>query len=162
MIPLNDSRLQALRSGARSRQPALMRKLTRRNLAPLMALYDENYQLFFRRVGAPRALPLNEEQVATGPFPLFLTLLEENPYTSTLLLTYRFVVENGEDEEPSAKIRLYHDSHQCEVMSMSQGESLRSFLSLVKSGEENLDARWRLNLFLNHWLRHCIEQKYQF
>jgi len=39
---------------------------------------------------------------------------------------------------------------------------LRSFLSLIKSGEENLDARWRLNLFLNHWLRYCLEQGYQF
>lgn len=112
MSSLNDSRLQSLRIGPRSRQPALMRKLTRRSLSTLMALYEENYELFFRLVAAPRGLPLNEEQIATGPFPLFLTLLEESPYTSTLLLTHRFVVEEGEDEEPSAKIRLYHDSHQ--------------------------------------------------
>ena len=120
------------------------------------------YSLFFRLAAEVRQLPAHQEQRTEGEFPLFLTLLEENRYTTTLLLTYRFTDADGAVEEPSAKIRLYHDSAQAEVLSMSQGESLRSFLSLVQEGEENLDARWRLNLFLSHWLRYCLEQGYRF
>lgn len=127
----------------RSRQPALMRRLTRRSLTTVMALYEENYALFIRLAADVRQLPPTQLQRAEGELPLYLTLLEENPYTTTVNLTHHFVGESGQEEEPSAKIRLYHDSEQAEVLSMNQGESLCSFLSLVRSGEENLDARDR-------------------
>lgn len=136
--------------------------MVRHNLTTLMRLYEENASLLFRLIPDLRERAVESEAVITAPLPLQLTIVEQSPYTTTLILTHRFVGENGEEEEPSARIRLYHDSDQCEVMSMSQGDSLRSFLSLVKSGEENLDARWRLNLFLNHWLRYCLEQGYRF
>ncbi|MBC8518797.1 MAG: DUF1249 domain-containing protein [Gammaproteobacteria bacterium] len=147
---------------AQAENIALLKKLVRHDLKSLMALYEENFDLFFRLVPDVRTRNFEKQFVAEGEFPLFLTVVEENKFTTTLLLTHRFVGLSGSEEEPSAKIRLYHDSQQAEVMSMSQGESLRSFLSLVRDGEENLDARWRLNLFLNHWLRHCIEQDYSF
>ena len=139
-----------------------MRKLVRHNLTSLMGLYEENSSLLFRLIPEIRSLEVGREQQLENPLPLILKIQEQSPYTTTLNLTHRFIGESGEEEEPSAKIRLYYDSDQAEVLSMSQGESLRSFLSLIKSGEENLDARWRLNLFLNHWLRYCLEQGYQF
>ena len=139
-----------------------MRKLVRHNLTSLMGLYEENSSLLFRLIPEIRSLEVGSEQQLENPLPLILKIQEQSPYTTTLNLTHRFIGESGEEEEPSAKIRLYYDSDQAEVLSMSQGESLRSFLSLIKSGEENLDARWRLNLFLNHWLRYCLEQGYQF
>lgn len=151
-----------VRSDSQTEQVALLKKLVRHDLKSLMALYEENFDLFFRLVPDVRSRISGKQFVADGEFPLFLTIAEENRYTTTLVLTHRFVGISGSEEEPSAKIRLYHDSQQAEVMSMSQGESLRSFLSLVRDGEENLDARWRLNLFLNHWLRYCIEQGYSF
>ena len=143
-------------------RPQFLRKLVRHNLTSLMGLYEENSSLLFRLAPEVRDLAVGSEQVVTSPLPLILKIQEQSPYTTTLLLTHRFVGECGQEEEPSAKIRLYYDSDQCEVMSMSQGESLCSFLSLVRDGEENLDVRWRLNLFLNHWLRYCLEQGYQF
>jgi len=143
-------------------RPRVLRKLLRHNLSSLMGLYEENSSLLFRLIPEVRTVAVGSEQLIESPLPLILRIEEQSPYTTTLMLTHRFTMEDGVEQEPSAKIRLYHDSDQCEVMSMSQGESLRSFLSLVKSGEENLDARWRLNLFLNHWLRYCIEQGYQF
>ena len=139
-----------------------MRKLVRHNLTSLMGLYEENSSLLFRLIPEIRSLEVGSEQQLENPLPLILKIQEQSPYTTTLNLPHRFIGESGEEEEPSAKIRLYYDSDQAEVLSMSQGESLRSFLSLIKSGEENLDARWRLNLFLNHWLRYCLEQGYQF
>lgn len=139
-----------------------MRKLLRHNLTSLMSLYEENSSLLFRLIPQVRSIGVGSEQLISQPLPLILKIREQSPYTTTLILTHRFIGAGGEEEEPSARIRLYYDSDQAEVLSMSQGESLRSFLSLVKSGEENLDARWRLNLFLNHWLRYCLEQEYQF
>ncbi len=139
-----------------------LRKLMRRNLSSLMALYEENSTLLFRLIPEVRSIAVGGELQIDQPLPLLLKIQEQSPYTTTLNLTHRFIGESGQEEEPSARIRLYHDSDQCEVMSMSQGESLRSFLSLVKDGDENLDVRWRLNLFLNHWLRYCLEQGYQF
>jgi uncharacterized protein YqiB (DUF1249 family) len=139
-----------------------LRRLMRRNLSSLMELYEENSVLLFRLIPEVRNLAVSSEQQLVRPLPLLLKIREQSPYTTTLILTHRFIGTSGAEEEPSAKIRLYHDSDQCEVLSLSQGESLRSFLSLVRAGEENLDVRWRLNLFLNHWLRYCIEQGYQF
>lgn len=127
-----------------------------------MGLYEENSSLLFRLIPEVRTIAVGEEQQIPQPLPLILKIEEQSPYTTTLILTHRFVGVDGREEEPSARIRLYYDSDQCEVMSMSQGDSLRSFLSLVKSGEKNLDVRWRLNLFLNHWLRYCLDQGYQF
>lgn len=143
-------------------KPRFLRKLLRHDLKSLMALYEENFDLFLRLTPEVRSLPRRQDLVAEGEFPLFLTVVEENPYTTTLILTHRFRRESGHEEEPSARIRLYHDSQQGEVLSMNRGESLLTFLSLVDDGMENLDARWRLNLFLNHWLRHCLERGYQF
>ncbi len=143
-------------------RPLFLRKLLRPGLTSLMGLYEENSSLLFRLMPEVRSIEVGSEQMIESPLPLILKIREQSPYTTTLVLTHRFIGESGQEEEPSARIRLYHDSDQCEVMSMSQGESLRSFLSLVRSGEENLDARWRLNLFLNHWLRYCLDQGYQF
>ncbi len=162
---INRAISRARRGGVGSSQAeniALLKKLVRHDLKSLMALYEENFDLFLRLVPDVRSRQLDTEYIADGEFSLFLKVAEENRYTTTLVLTHRFVGISGSEEEPSAKIRLYHDSQQAEVMSMSQGESLRSFLSLVRGGEENLDARWRLNLFLNHWLRHCLDQGYNF
>ncbi len=156
-------RTRYLRQNTQQRHtPLVVRRLVRHNLGALMALYEENSTLLWRLIPEVRALAANHQQQIDQPLPLILKIHQQSPYTTTLTLTHRFIGEHGEEEEPSAKIRLYHDSDQCEVMSLSQGESLRSFLSLVRSGEENLDVRWRLNLFLNQWLRYCIEQNYQF
>ncbi len=158
--------MQIIRENQRPQQrrerPQFLRKLTRHNLSSLMGLYEENSSLLFRLIPEIRIIAAGDEQQILQPLPLILKIEEQSPYTTTLILTHRFVGPTGQEEEPSAKIRLYYDSDQCEVMSMSRGESLRSFLSLVKDGEENLDVRWRLNLFLNHWLRYCLEQGYQF
>ncbi len=149
-------------SSQRLQRRPFIRKLLRHDLKALLTLYEENSTLLFRLAPEVRSFAVGMEYRISTPLPLMLMVLEQQPYTTTLLLTHRFHNAQGAEEEPSAKIRLYHDSDQAEVMSMSQGESLRSFLSLVRSGEENLDARWRLNLFLNHWLRYCLEQGYQF
>ncbi len=143
-------------------KPRFLRKLLCHDLKSLMALYEENFDLFFQLAPDVRSLPCRQDLIAEGEFPLFLTIVEESPYTTTMVLTHRFRQESGHEEEPSARIRLYHDSQQGEVLSMSRGESLLTFLSLVDEGMENLDARWRLNLFLSHWLRHCLESGYRF
>ncbi len=131
----------------------------------LMELYAENYQMFQRllpqldaTVGVSMLLPGQDD------LPLHVSILESGPYTLTLRMTHRFLldVETGAHEEaPGLVIRLYRDALQAEVLSMGEGEALKSFRGLLAAGNRPLQARWELNLFLNRWLQYCAAQGYR-
>jgi len=89
--------------------------------------------------------------------PLELSAIEHNRFTTTFKLTYLFSSASRHDREPDLTIRLYHDARTCEVMS-----------GLIPSGRtesrrtRDLDNGYRLNRFLNKWVRYCLRQGHGF
>ncbi len=129
----------------------------------LMELYEENYRKF------QRLLPYLDGEVSKAlrlpgvdGLPLHVEVLERGPYTLTLRMTHRFLLEatGTVEESPGLVLRLYRDAAQAEVLSLGDGEALKSFRSLLQAGQRPLQARWELNLFLNRWLEYCEAQGY--
>jgi uncharacterized protein YqiB (DUF1249 family) len=130
----------------------------------LMELYEENYRIFQRllpqleaAVGVQFTLPGQDD------LPLHVSILDVGPYTLTLRMTHRFLLDantGAREEAPGLVVRLYRDALQAEALSIGEGEALKTFRVLLEAGNRPLQARWELNLFLNRWLQYCAAQGY--
>lgn len=128
--------------------------------ASLMDLYEQNYLLVrllapsLRKMGAG----VHRSEIADA-LPLELSGIEHNRYTTTFKLTYCFSDsgQGREPREPDLTIRLYHDACTCEVMS-----GLISSCRVESRRVRDLEQGYRLNRFLNKWLRYCLRQGHGF
>ena len=160
---------------------------TSARFASLMELYESNYLLVRVLVPCLRSLPSQAASSQPGPsgatpqakgaptgapppslvyvssiegcLDLQLGQVAHEKYTSTFNLTYLF--EQGDtgraSREPDLMIRIYHDARTCEVMS--------GLLQGVKHGPlrtRDLDEGYRLNRFLQKWVRYCLRQGHVF
>lgn len=122
------------------------------SFAALMELYESNY-IYLRRL-VPQLDGRRDAQVSSvdrGP-DLHLEVTERCPYTTTLMLTHRFPRPEGDETLPDLQVRIYHDARVAEVLSTDPGSSARA----------NLAWRWRVNRFLNRWLRYCLGEGHGF
>ena len=128
----------------------------------LMELYEQNYLQL--RLLVP---DLKHGELAThvsrveGCLPVYLQLMEQSPYTTTLRLTYRFIGTNGRSmraaAEPDLMLRVYHDARTAEVVSgLIHGQAH------VQRQTRGLDNSWRLNRFLYKWVRYLHHRGHQF
>ena len=126
--------------------------------ASLMELYENNYMQL--RLLIPQLRALNEGLYVSrveGCLDLELSQIEQNRYTTTFNLSYRFSQRMRGAREPDLTIRLYHDARTCEVVT-----------GLIRTGRSdqrksrNLDESWRLNRFLHKWVSYCIRQGHGF
>lgn len=83
---------------------------------------------------------------------LYLQVLEQTPYTSRFLLTWRF----SRRASPEAELRAYHDARQLEIQRL-EGLVLERDLGL-----STLQRRWQESIFLSKWLGYCCAQGYDF
>lgn len=128
------------------------------SFAGLMDLYERNYMLLRRLLpNIPTVGSVHCSKV-TGAIDLHLRVLDRHPYTSDLLLTYRF--PRGEEwvAEPDLEVRVYHDARVAEVRSAS----LRHWPHFDEHDETTVAGRWRANRFLYKWLRYCLRQGHAF
>ncbi len=89
---------------------------------------------------------------------LYLDVLEQTPYTTLIHLTYYFNHEQGQKPDPDARVRIYHDSGQAEVIELRQ-----SSLPLNTGLEHpTLEQKWKANLFLSKWLSYSVLQGHGF
>ena len=92
-----------------------------------------------------------------GCLDLELSSVEHSKYTTTFNLTYCFTGDLRNPREPDLTIRIYHDARTCEVMS--------GLLQGMKHGplrRRDLHEGYRLNRFLNKWLKYCLRQGHGF
>jgi hypothetical protein len=140
--------------------PALHRVLAGpATVGALLDLCEENYQLL--RALAPslgaldgrhRARPARE-----GP-ELFLEILDQSRYTTTLRLTYYFDERAGRAADPDATLRVYHDARQVEVLDLRQ----RVLPTARAFAHPGLSRKWKANLFVSKWLWFCVVNGYRF
>lgn len=89
---------------------------------------------------------------------LYLDVIEQTPYTTLIHLTYYFDHDQGQEPDPDARVRIYHDSGQAEVIELRQ-----SSLPLNTGLEHpTLEQKWKANLFLSKWLSYCVRQGHAF
>lgn len=128
--------------------------------AGLMDLYERNYILVRRLI---RTLPAEHgarvSRVRDG-LDLHMSLVERHRYTTDLLLTYRFIRDDGEHLEPELHIRVYHDARVAEVLAAHLRRS--PAFRFISDGPVDLAARWRVNRFLFKWLGYCLHQGHAF
>lgn len=133
------------------------------SFAGLMEMYEGNYIRLRRLLGDKNNMPaVAVSRVAKG-MDLYLQVLEQTKYTSTIALTYYFsdVIE-GFQAYPNLKIRLYYDALQAEVMSQTYRRRDPNYHAFNHSHDPSLLKRWRMNRFLYKWLGYCARQGHTF
>ena len=124
----------------------------------LMDLCDENYHHLIRLAPELRFMEGLQVSRRDNAMDLYLDVLEQTPYTTLVHLTYYFEHELGQKPDPDARVRIYHDSSQVEVIELRQ-----SSLPLNTGSEHpTLEQKWKANLFLSKWLSYCVKQGHGF
>ena len=134
-----------------------------RDIAGLIRIYEASYVRLAKLVpdlpGCDRAMV---SRVA-GALDLHLEIIERQPYTTSLVLTYRFTdCGGGCLFEPNARINVYHDVRAAEVVSHCRRRKSRAIPSWTPGRMPELDRKWRMNRFLLKWLRFCTFQGHIF
>lgn len=124
----------------------------------LMDLCEGNFLMLARLM--PRVTEMTGEYVShpTGAAPLQLEVLEHTPYTTLVRLTHLFGHEGSGEPDPDARLRIYHDARQAEVVDLRQ--SVLPLGGLYDA--PGLVQKWRANHFAWRWLQFCLEQGYSF
>jgi len=124
----------------------------------LMDLCDENFHHLIRLAPDLRVMTGLQVSRCEAAMDLYLDVLEQTPYTTLIHLTYYFDHEQGQQPDPDARVRIYHDSGQAEVL------ELRQNALPLNTGLERptLEQKWRVNLFLSKWLSYSVQQGHRF
>ncbi|OQX31796.1 MAG: hypothetical protein B0D96_00440 [Candidatus Sedimenticola endophacoides] len=125
----------------------------------LMDLCDENHVLMCRLAPGLRDFTGSHRSRLGDGMDLHLEVLEQTPYTTLVHLTYYFTREGARSRpDPDARLRVYHDCAQVEVLALRQHA-----LPLEPLFEHPaLDQKWKANLFLSKWLAYCLQQGHRF
>ena len=127
----------------------------RQSLGSLIDLYESNYNRLLRLVPELRCIEGTMVSRVAGTLDLYLTVHEQQRYTTTLSLTYWF----GDELQPNAGIVVYHDVHAAELVSFSRRRRRRSpDRTWRRSAMPDLERKWQTNRFLQKWLGFCHRQ----
>ena len=133
-----------------------------RDISGLIRIHESNYVRLAKL--APSLAKCDRVMVSrvAGAQDLYLELIERQPYTTSLVLTYRFA--DGDDFvlEPNARINVYHDVRAAEIVSHRRRRKSRALRPWSPGRMPELDRKWRMNRFLLKWLRFCTLQGHIF
>lgn len=134
----------------------------RPTVGALLALGEENFHLMERLAPEVRTQKGLLVSRLKGGVDLHLSIEEQARYTTELRLTYFFAdgegIHSGFGADPDARLRVYHDARQVEVLDLRQTALPR----LVDYRPPALVSKWRVNLFLRKWLAYCLQQGHRF
>ena len=133
-----------------------------RDIAGLIRIYEASYVRLMRLVPDLPACDRAMISRVAGALDLHLEIIERQPYTTSLALTYRFTDRDGCVFEPDARINVYHDVRAAEVVSHCRRCRSRAIRSWSPGRMPELDRKWRMNRFLLKWLRFCTFQGHIF
>lgn len=132
----------------------------RPNVGDLMRLCEENFALFMRLAPELPHLWGVLTSRRAGGVDLHLRIEEQSKYTTQVRLTYFFAAADGSGPrpDPDARLRIYHDARQVEVLELRQ-----SLLPLRADYQHPaLADKWQANLFLAKWLGFCVREGHGF
>lgn len=133
------------------------------SFAGLMEMYEANYMYLRKFCGNKNDIPqVAVSRIATA-MDLYLQVLEQTKYTTTIALTYYFIDHSiGFSAYPDLKIRIYYDALQAEVLSQAYKRQDPNFHAFNHRHSPSLMKRWRMNRFLYKWLSYCDRQGHSF
>jgi uncharacterized protein len=121
-------------------------------LSWLMGLYGENY-LRAESLFNTSDLKIGRYQsIGHDGLTLVLDVLEVHAYTLELKLSYSLLDPVSGQPDPSAFVRVYRDTQQCEVTHCYVGRQWQDVLGLRPSIKVLVGHRLRMNSFFNKWL----------
>lgn len=134
----------------------------------LLRLYEENFVLLARLLGDVRGYSGHHLSHVPGRPLLWLSVIEQQRYTTIMRLTHSFadasLVTLSDSAlapsmvlDPNAFVRVYHDTRQAEVTHCHFGAKLKSLFSLEVPLHEVNHARARMSVFFNKWLPYLVE-----
>jgi uncharacterized protein YqiB (DUF1249 family) len=139
-----------------------LERYRRRDLPALIELYEGNYLRLMRLLPDLDALEGTLVSRVAGALDLYVTIEERFKYTTTLMLTYRFVDDSELAFEPNARVCAYHDVRAAELVSHCRRKRTRKVHKWLRGRMPELDHRWEMNRFLYKWLRFCSNQGHIF
>jgi len=146
------SQLAAHFAPSRLRIPRLSR------LGWLMGLYAENFRRMERLFAVSELTEDHYLSRIGDGLDVCLSVIERAPYTTCLRLTYADLTDPVTGEpEPSAWLRLYHDSRQLEATHCYLGRGWQDVVGLRPQAAVLADHRLRMNTFLGKWLQYLGE-----
>jgi len=126
--------------------------------AYLMGLYAENYWRLVALFG-PERLVRGEYLSSVGDgVDLRVSVLERQPYTLDLCLSYLFEDDATGRPDPSAHVRVYRDARVAEVTTCHFGPRIEDLLGRDADTRTVYDHRLRMNAFLDKWLAYLGER----
>lgn len=124
----------------------------------LMGLYAENYRRLARLFAAHR---LEEGFYASNVddgLAVHLKVLERQPYTVDVCLSYAALDDDTGMPTPSAQLRIYLDARVAEAMHCEPGRALWQVLGPLSPTQSVVQHRLRMATFLGKWLEYLAEQ----
>jgi len=132
-----------------------------RDITGLIRIYEASYVRLAKLVpDLPTCDRVMVSRVA-GALDLHLEIVDRQPYTASLRLTYRFPDHDGWVLEPNARINVYHDVRAAEIVAHRR-RAPRAVHAWTPGRMPELDRKWRMNRFLLKWLRFCTYQGHIF
>ncbi|MCE7930614.1 MAG: DUF1249 domain-containing protein [Xanthomonadales bacterium PRO6] len=125
----------------------------------LLGLYGDNFERLQRLVDARRLVPGRYLNESPGQPALVLDVLEQQPYTTLLRLSLRFV-ESAPEEDPESYWRVYHDARQAEVTHCRFDSHRVRLFAPNTPARQIAQYRRRMNSFANKWLEHLLQGGY--
>jgi uncharacterized protein YqiB (DUF1249 family) len=107
-------------------------------------------------------IPDRQVSRATGDLPLFLSVRDRGPYTTTLHMTYMF--EDGSEPvaDPDLSVRVYHDARMAETLHCATFHRHAVLEPFTTGPGKAMDQRWIRNMMLNKWLEYCADTGHRF
>ena len=133
-----------------------------RDIAGLIRIYEASYVRLTKLVPEPAACDGAMISRVAGALDLHLQIIERQPYTTSLVLTYLFADRDGCVPEPNARINVYHDVRAVEVVSHCRRRRSCTARPWTPGRMPELDRKWRMNRFLLKWLGFCTFQGHLF
>lgn len=127
-----------------------------------MHLYESNFVRLHWIIEDVRELPDEARSPGRADLPLHLSVLERNPYTTTLRLTYWFDDGAARVADPDLTVRVYHDAGLAEVMACRRLHLHRALKAFDTRPGDELSRRWVRNTMLNKWLEYCADHGHRF
>ena len=133
-----------------------------RGIADLIRIYEASYVRLANLIPDLSGCDRLMVSRVVGALDLHLEIVERQPYTTSLILTYRFADRHGSVLEPNARINVYHDVRAAEVVSHCRRRKSRAIRPWTPGRMPELDRKWQMNRFLFKWLRFCAYQGHIF
>lgn len=124
----------------------------------LMALYTENHARLARMFQPAELAPGRYVSVIGDGLDLQLDVIEQHRYTTEMRMTYAMQDPLTGEPDPSAYLRLYHDTRQLEATHCYVGRRWQDVIGMYPPPAELIGHRLRMNTFLGKWLEYLNER----